>query len=148
MKNRSHPIPKYQQIPQTPGIQLVMVYLYLEGKPYNKITNILDSHTKREWRKMGVDLKETKTMEGRAVERRVKRLFKGGVNIRGKWYERLPLFDRLPNRTGQPFHNNELRCIQIAIKWKRDIDMISRLTGREKEELQEKLNKNTKSLFD
>ncbi len=148
-KNKSHPIPKDQRILWTPGTQLIAVLLFLEGKSYNSITKILKSHTKREWKEMGVNLKEIKLMEGRAVERKVLRLFKGVRKRDGQFVPELPKFDRLPNRTGQfPLHTNEIRCIKYAIEYKRSIDMISRLTGRSKKEIREITGGNKKSLLD
>jgi len=155
-ENRSHPIPKNQQMNWTPSNQLLATYLFLEGKSYNKITGVLNALTKRELRKRGVKLNEIRTMEGRAIERKVCRLFKGFVNIKDKRLICLPSFDSLPNRTGRPLHKNERRCFGIAIKWKRSLNIISRLTGRSIEEVRKERRKiikessknNKKSLFD
>ncbi len=138
--NRSHPIPKRQQILQTPANHIYMVFSFLEGKPFNDITVGLGGLTKRQWRENGVDIREIKVMEGRAVERKVYRLFKGKVKQRGKFVKQLPLFDRLPFvRTG-PLGRNEIRCFKIAIKWKRSIGIISRLTGRSEDDVKRIIN--------
>lgn len=141
MKNKSHPIPKEQQIKQTAYNQKCMVQDFIEGKSYNVITRRTGAKTKR-------DLGLHGQMEGRAVERKVCRLFKGKVWIRGKYHEELIKFDKLPNRMGQPFHKNEIRCLKIGIKWERDISTLSRLTGRDKKEIQKMIDKrNGKTLF-
>jgi len=149
---RKGAIPKNQRIPLTAANQLCMVYLFLEGKAYNTIKDYVDTPTKRELMKAGVKLNEVKIMEGRAVDARVSKLFVGRVKRRGRYDKESILYDRLPNRTGKILNMREGRKIKLAIKHKRSILIISRLTGRNEEEVQkivDKLSgKNRELLFD
>ncbi len=147
-KNKSHPIPKKQQIHWTPDLQLVVTYLFLEEKAYKSIRDIIDGLTKRKLKEMDVDLKEIKVVEGQAVVRKVHRLFKGKYTSRGKVYTQLPLFNYMLDRTGHHVGRNEAQCIGIAIQAKRSIKMVSRLTGRDGEEVQELMGLNKNSLLD
>ncbi len=140
-QNKSHSIPKDQQIERTLYNEERMVYDYLEMVALNTITKNTGTKTKKELGFHG-------QMEGRAVERFVHRLFRSFFKIHGKIHIRLPKFNRLQDRTGHPFTKREKQCIGIAINAKRDISMISRLTGRNEKVIQKIIDKkNRKPLF-
>ncbi len=137
MKNKSHPIPKDQQIKQTPYNQQSMMYDYLEGAALNTITRRCGQMTKRDRGLHG--------MEGNGVERKTEKLWRGRTwfSDLGRHLLEIPKFDRLPDRTGRPLRGRETKCFLLGIENERSIEIMSRLSGRDEEEVQEIVSKLT-----
>ncbi len=138
-KDNRHAILKKQQLKMTPYNQKCLVRDYLDGMPLDKITG-----------GAGGEIRKDQKIKGKAVETEVYKLFVGGFKCRGKWRKKEPLFDKMFNRTGHPYHHDkrERRMIILTTEHKREISMVSRLTGRTEEEIREFLGMNKKSLLD
>ena len=93
---------------------------------------------KNTMKKLGAPLKKdlgSSMPEGRGIEIKVEKLWRGFTTRKQKngihrTLEETPLFDRLPDRTGKPLLKNEIKMFRIGIKYKRSIEIMSRLSGR------------------
>ncbi len=132
--DKRHCIPKRHQLKLTPESQLCLVFEYLEGRGLINIQERAGGQRKKE------QAGESPSLEGKAVETEVYKLFCGGSIVRNIWLEKIHMFTRLPDRTGHSYHIRELRMIQAGLLHNRSITILSQLTGRDEDRLQKKIN--------